>query len=61
MVRHCDEFEPPATAARKEAATVVDQVSPLAELSGLCRNCSRASHCTFPKPPSGIWLCEEYC
>lgn len=27
---------------------------------GLCVNCENREHCTFPKPESGVWRCEEY-
>lgn len=29
-------------------------------LRGLCVNCERRADCTFPKPPEGVWRCEEY-
>ncbi len=28
---------------------------------GLCVNCANRDECTFPKPPGGVWHCEEYC
>lgn len=30
------------------------------ELRGLCINCENRKDCTFPKPPGGVWHCEEY-
>ena len=27
---------------------------------GLCVNCENREDCTFPKPPGGVWHCEEY-
>lgn len=30
------------------------------ELKGLCVNCENRKDCTFPKPPGGVWHCEEY-
>jgi hypothetical protein len=27
---------------------------------GLCPLCDKKSTCTFPKPPGGVWLCEEF-
>ncbi|MFC1588176.1 hypothetical protein ACFL54_07695 [Planctomycetota bacterium] len=27
---------------------------------GLCRNCGNQTFCSFPKPDSGVWQCEEY-
>ncbi|MFB3816619.1 MAG: hypothetical protein ACE147_03040 [Candidatus Methylomirabilales bacterium] len=35
------------------------EVAPLAELRGLCRTCAHAASCTYPKPPGGVWQCEE--
>ena len=29
-------------------------------LRGLCVNCERREDCTFPRPPEGVWRCEEY-
>jgi hypothetical protein len=29
-------------------------------LRGLCVNCDRRYDCTYPKPPSGVWSCDEY-
>ena len=30
------------------------------ELMGLCRNCANRRICIYPKPPGGVWHCEEY-
>lgn len=27
---------------------------------GLCGTCVRFSNCTYPKPESGVWRCEEF-
>ena len=27
---------------------------------GLCSNCIHRETCSFPKPESGVWHCEEY-
>ncbi len=27
---------------------------------GLCDNCDHRYQCSFPKPESGVWHCEEY-
>jgi len=27
---------------------------------GLCANCLHGANCTLPKPPGGVWRCEEY-
>ena len=28
---------------------------------GLCMTCEAYPTCMFPKPPDGVWHCEEYC
>ena len=30
-------------------------------LKGLCMDCENRKSCTFPRPASGVWHCEEYC
>jgi hypothetical protein len=40
--------------------TAWKQPSVIAELKGLCTNCSRLPHCKLPKSPTGVWHCEEY-
>ena len=30
-----------------------------ADCVGLCVNCEDRDTCTFPKPPGGVWHCEE--
>ncbi len=27
---------------------------------GLCRTCERKAACTYPRPRTGVWFCEEY-
>lgn len=29
-------------------------------LRGLCVNCDHRYYCTYPKPPGGVWSCDEY-
>ena len=29
-------------------------------LRGLCVNCDLRRDCTYPKPASGVWNCDEY-
>ena len=29
-------------------------------LRGLCVNCDLRRDCTYPKPPGGVWNCDEY-
>ncbi len=30
------------------------------KIMGLCSNCKNRKNCSFPKPESGVWHCEEY-
>ncbi|MFP4498412.1 MAG: hypothetical protein ACLFQV_09405 [Vulcanimicrobiota bacterium] len=30
------------------------------EYLGICENCANLEQCTFPKPESGVWSCDEY-
>ncbi|MBD3373281.1 MAG: hypothetical protein GF403_11275 [Candidatus Coatesbacteria bacterium] len=59
-VYHCAEFvgleaPPVIRAVRSEGPS-----APLSRYRGLCRTCRRAERCTYPKPPGGVWYCEEY-
>jgi len=27
---------------------------------GLCSDCNHYSYCSFPRPESGVWHCEDY-
>lgn len=29
-------------------------------LRGLCVNCNHRRYCTYPRPPGGVWSCDEY-
>jgi len=40
------------------ADSLIDQSSN--KVMGLCSNCKNRSTCSFPKPESGVWHCEEY-
>jgi hypothetical protein len=31
----------------------------LGEVKGLCRQCARRLTCSYPKPPEGVWQCDE--
>ena len=48
----------PAAAPQKSPRRGDDAV--LVELRGLCRNCAKREYCSFPRPESGVWHCEEY-
>ena len=67
-VRSCDEFTPTTLARDRHAPFVMAMpVYPIIrerapdpeELRGLCRQCANRITCTFPKPPEGVWQCDE--
>jgi hypothetical protein len=68
-VRSCEEFEGAglSTGARRPfvvAAPIFPaEPDPLlaapGELKGLCRQCARRQTCSYPKPPEGVWQCDE--
>ncbi|UCD75549.1 MAG: hypothetical protein JSV91_01265 [Phycisphaerales bacterium] len=47
----------PRPARRRAAPAAAEAPVPL---KGLCVNCEHRSACVYPKPPGGIWHCEEY-
>lgn len=49
----CEEFEDHET---EETAASDESDS----LLGLCMSCDKAPVCTLPKPPGGVWQCNEY-
>lgn len=64
-VFHCEEYrcegagcaEPsPARPSSAEAG----QPCEATDFKGLCVNCENRFDCTFPKPPGGVWHCQEY-
>lgn len=70
-VMQCEEFDgiipAPAKKARGESSLSNDSLdSSHSEAHqpgthmGLCCNCEKRETCTFPKPESGVWRCEEY-
>jgi hypothetical protein len=44
---------------RRPAATGEENVD-TDSLLGLCTNCDHVNACLLPKPPGGVWQCEEY-
>jgi hypothetical protein len=68
-VLQCEEFDCYETPMER---TTVDRILAIArngagsgsenlvELKGLCVNCENRATCTFPKPETGVWRCEEY-
>ncbi len=67
-VLQCEQFEmsapPPARATSRRSGALSQP--PAAEdpgangLLGLCRTCADRDGCTFVRPESGVWHCEEY-
>lgn len=63
-VRACDEFD--GAAGRPGARAVAPLPGEDAESGGgrprlgLCANCDAWRGCTYPKPDSGVWSCDEY-
>jgi hypothetical protein len=45
---------------RPAPARVGNPVREIPRLKGLCVNCELRSTCTYPRPPEGVWYCEEY-
>jgi hypothetical protein len=59
----CDDAAPLAIAVAP--ATGVEARPPRAHVpragaTGLCATCVRFSDCTYPKPETGVWRCEEF-
>lgn len=69
-VLQCDEFEGyPETSKGAVAFEHVQKatfkvrqevVSEEVKYRGLCKICDKRETCTFPKPDTGVWHCEEY-
>jgi len=64
----CDEFESsdqggPHRMTQPSAACASSEVLPgqieAPEIRGLCRECDRRFTCEYPKPPEGVWHCDE--
>lgn len=61
-ILQCEEFDEnilqgniPVAGSAKERPSVQ-----YATFKGLCMNCDLVSTCTFPKPETGVWNCNEY-
>ncbi len=66
-VLQCEQFEPPERVERqapvRPARTKSDAAPaepPTDGLLGLCRSCGARADCSFVRPESGVWHCEEY-
>lgn len=58
----CDEFDggSPRGDVREVAPLVARDEADGRPRMGLCANCDLWAGCSFPKPESGVWSCEEY-
>lgn len=45
---------------REAAESTSPEASATTALKGLCATCSLSATCTFSKPETGVWRCEEY-
>ena len=66
VVWYCELFNdyvPVAEDKFKTKTTVESKTEKKEEtkFKGLCVNCQNRNTCTYPKPESGIWHCEDYC
>lgn len=62
-ILYCEEFDSGLTpVSAHKPAEKAEAVQPKEDhgLKGLCVNCDNRHTCTFPKPESGVWHCEEY-
>ena len=70
-VLSCEEFDehgegpaegadltPPVVEEGRASAAPMKGESP--EYKGLCSSCENRETCAFPKPPGGVWHCEEF-
>ena len=47
---------PPASSSIDARAAAED----VSNYAGLCMNCEHRRTCTHPRPPGGVWHCEDY-
>jgi len=68
-VQFCEEYEEdisPRKRKKGDSPFGAGSAGPRAEgeagrtALGLCSNCEHRKECSFPKPESGVWHCEEY-
>jgi hypothetical protein len=70
IVLNCEQFEPCAPMASPSPSKAQIDLEELwkkpsgnrpgTEFKGLCSNCEERYSCIYPKPPEGVWHCEEY-
>jgi hypothetical protein len=60
-VLQCDEFEA-IRYRRPEAAAVrvYEEEADVSAYRGLCASCEGRESCTYARPFSGVWHCDEY-
>lgn len=59
-ILQCEEFDDTTFPENIPIVVKEKQTVSYAALKGLCMNCDLASTCTFPKPETGVWNCNEY-
>ena len=67
-VMECEEFRQPGAAsggssARHALADLPEALDEEAErflAVGLCATCTHRATCTLPRPPGGVWQCDDY-
>jgi len=68
-VHFCEEYEQADASQQIARAKVspgllasedLDSTRAPKPIMGLCSNCIHRESCSFPKPESGVWHCEEY-
>jgi hypothetical protein len=55
-------LKPPSSILRTSRVTAsgsVNMADDSVPSQGLCLNCENREDCTYPKPPGGVWHCEE--
>ncbi len=65
QILHCEEFEMPEGDTEKPSEENLEKSLPhkeknLKEVKGLCATCDNLATCTYNKPESGVWHCEDY-
>lgn len=61
QILHCEEFQVSQEEVEKQVNTFLENnKEPKTEIKGLCATCENLSECSYNKPESGIWHCEDY-
>lgn len=68
-VQLCEEYEAEISPRKRKKDDSSDRAGPAcpnadgaagSTVLGLCSDCENRKGCSFPKPRSGVWHCEEY-